>query len=182
MRHALDRLYAGALALAAFLFAAIGVLVLIQILGRLIDRIAGAIGAAPLGFAIPSLAEIGGFLFLSAVFLGLAGTLAVGGHVRVTLMTRALPAGTARALSTLVAAAAAGLAAFAAWTSGVQMVDSWAFGAVSYGTVQVPLWLPQGAMTLGLALLCLALVDACVTLARGGTPAFDRAEAEAGGH
>ena len=58
--------------------------------------------------------------------------------------------------------------------------DSVAFGSVSYGVVRVPLWLPQGAMTAGLALLLLALLDELVMLLRGDAPAYAAAEAARG--
>lgn len=176
MRRMLDRVYEGALALAALAFGAIALLVLVQVLGRLLDRLARGLGMAPPGIAIPSLAEIGGFLFLSAVFLGFAGTLNRGDHIRVSLLTRSLPAAAARGLGLVIALFAAGLAAFATWSSGLQAWDSWAFGSVSYGMVRIPLWLPQGVMTLGLALLCVALIDAAVMLLRGITPPFQAAE------
>ncbi|WP_212523311.1 TRAP transporter small permease [Actibacterium sp. MT2.3-13A] len=180
MRRLLDRLYDAALALAALTFAAIAVLVLIQIAGRLIDRAARAIGAPPPGLTVPSLAEIGAFLFIGAVFLGLAGTLRAGGHVRVTLLTRAMAPGAARLLGLAVTLCAVGLAGFATWSSAVQTLDSWRFGSLSYGMVKVPLWLPQGVMTLGLALLGVALLDAMAALARGETPAHEQAEAARG--
>lgn len=173
MRAALDRLYAAALVLSALAFAAIAALVLVQVAGRLIDRAARALSVPPPGINVPSLAEIGGFLFLSAVFLGLAGTLVSGGHVRVTLLTRALPAAAERLLAIVVCLGAAALSAFATWSSGLQAWDSWAFNSVSYGMIRVPLWLPQGVMTFGLALLTLALLDAALTLLRGGVPAHD---------
>ncbi|WP_244868049.1 TRAP transporter small permease [Vannielia litorea] len=174
----LDRLYTGALILAAASFAGIALLVLVQVLGRLIDRAARLIGAAPPGITVPSLAEIGGFLFLSAVFLGFAGTFARGGHVRVALLTRALPERAARVLEALVLIVALGLCAFATLSSVLQAWDSWVYDSVSFGMVKVPLWLPQGTMTLGLGLLCLALLDGLVTLLRGGTPAHAAAEAQ----
>ena len=172
MRQTLDRLYSGALILAAAAFAAIAALVLVQIIGRLIDRGARALGAVPPGITVPSLAEIGGFLFLSAVFLGLAGTFARGGHVRVSLLTGALPPTIARPLEALVLIIAAGLCAFATWSSWLQAWDSWVYDSVSFGMVRVPLWLPQGGMTLGLVLLCIALIDSLVTVIRGGTPHY----------
>ena len=182
MRRILDRLYDAALALAALTFAMIALLVLAQVAGRLIDRAARAIGAPPPGLTVPSLAEIGAFLFIGAVFLGLAGTLRAGGHVRVTLLTRALAPGAARLLGLAVTLGAAGLTGFATWSSAEQTLDSWRFGSVSYGMVKVPLWLPQGVMTLGLALLGVALLDAMAALARGQTPAHELAEAERGEH
>ncbi len=175
MRQILDRLYAGALALAAAAFAAIAALVLVQILGRLIDRAARAFGAPPPGITVPSLSEIGGMLFLAAVFLGLAGTFVRGGHVRVALLTKALPAGTARLIEALVLVVATGLCVFATWSSGLQAVDSWVFDSVSFGMVRVPLWLPQGIMTLGLVLLCIALLDGLASVLRGQTPAHESA-------
>lgn len=176
MGRILDRIFGAALALSAVGFATIAGLVLAQVAGRMADRVARLIGVDPPGFAIPSLAEIGGFVFVGAVFLGLADTLRAGGHIRVTLLTRVLPPALSRGLGVLVTAAAAGLCGFATHSSAAQAWDSWAFGSLSYGMVKVPLWLPQGVMTLGLALFTLALIEAVVVLARGGTPAHQAAE------
>ncbi|WP_299909527.1 TRAP transporter small permease subunit [uncultured Paracoccus sp.] len=181
MRTALDRLYAAGLWAACGAMVLIAVLVLVQVAGRLIDRLALLIGAAPPQITVPSLAEIGGFLLVAAACLALAGTLQSGGHVRVTMIAGALPPLAARALTILATAIAAGLAIWAGWHSALQALDSWQFNSLSYGMIKVPLWLPQGAMTLGIALLALALVDALLTLFRGGTPAFLAAEAAATG-
>ena len=182
MRSFLDWLYRAGLALAALAFAAIALLVLVQVLGRLIDRAARLIGAPPPGITVPSLAEIGAFLFVGAVFLGLAGTLRAGGHVRVTLLTRVLPRAANRVLGLAVTTAAAALAAFATWSSAMQMLDSWAYDSVSYGMIPIPLWLPQGVMTLGLVLFFVALAEACWDFATGRTPAHVTAETERGEH
>ena len=176
MRRILDRSYDAALWLAAATFALIAVLVLLQILGRLTDRAARLLDLSPPGLTIPSLAEFGAFLFTGAVFLGLAGTLQAGSHVRVKLLIRSLPARPARWLGVLVCAAAAALAGFATWSSALQALDSLQFGSVSYGVIPIPLAIPQGVMTAGLALFCIALIDAMVTLAVGGEPAHHAAE------
>jgi len=176
MRRALDRLYDIALWVAALTFLLIAVLVLAQIVGRLVGRAGQMFGLPGLGWTIPSLAEFGAFLFASAVFLGLAGTLQAGSHVRVKLLTRSLPDAAARWLSVAVCAAAAGLAGFATWSSALQVLDSLTFNSVSYGTIPIPLALPQAAMTAGLALFCLALIDAGLTRARGDIPAHEAAE------
>ena len=132
------------------------------------------------GLAVPSLAEIGGFLFVAAAFLALPATLRAGVHVRVTLLTGALRGAAARAVATLTLCLAAALAAFAAWSAAAQVADSLAFDAVSYGVIRVPLWIPQLAMTAGLALLLLALLDELAAVLRGRTPAHARAEAARG--
>ncbi|ETX30626.1 TRAP transporter small permease [Roseivivax isoporae] len=181
MRRFLDRTYDAALWLAALTLALIAVLVLVQILGRLADRAARALALPPPGVTVPSLAEFGAFLFAGAVFLGLAGTLQAGGHVRVKLLTGALPETPARWLAALVCLGGAALGAFATWSSALQALDSLRFGSVSYGTIPIPLVIPQAVMTLGLALLCVALLDAMATLLRGGRPAYATSEIETGG-
>lgn len=180
MRRTLDALYAAGLWAACLAMAAIAALVLAQVGGRVLDRALAAAGAAPVGFAVPSLAEIGGFLFVASAFLALPATLRAGVHVRVTLLTGAVRGQAGRALTGLVLAVAAGLAGFAAWNAGAQAWDSLAFGSVSYGVVAVPLWIPQGAMTLGLALLLVAVLDELWTLAHGRPAAFAAAEAARG--
>jgi len=172
MRRALDFIYAAALVGAALALGAIATLVFVQIAGRILDRVLLAAGGQALGLQVPSLAEIGGFLFVAAVFLALPATLREAGHIRVTL----LPGRLARGLTVLVLAAALGLAGFATWHAGLQVLDSWRFGSVSFGMIAVPLWVPQGAMTLGLAIFALALLDDLVAALSGGTPAVIAAE------
>ena len=186
MRRILDLVYASALVASAATLVTIAVLVFAQIAGRILDRVLLATGGTALGLQVPSLAEIGGFLFVGAAFLALPATLKGAGHVRVTMLAQALPARAARALTALVLAAALALALFAAWHSGVQAQDSWAFNSVSFGMVRVPLWIPQGVMTLGLALFALALADELILALTGQTPGFAEAEAarsiDGGGH
>jgi TRAP-type C4-dicarboxylate transport system permease small subunit len=83
LRGLLDRLYAAGFVLAALSLVAIALLVLVQVLGRVIDKSLISLGQEPVGIAITSLSELGGFLFVGAAFLALAGTLRAGGHVRV---------------------------------------------------------------------------------------------------
>lgn len=180
MSKALSGLYRAGLWLACACLATIAFLVLAQIAGRLIDRAAMAIGAAPPQFMVPSLAEIGGFLLVAATCLALAGTLQSGGHVRVTMIAGALPAAAARLVTLIAVAIAAALTLWMSWHSALQVLDSWQFNSVSYGIIRIPLWLPQGVMTLGLALLALALVESLVVLLRGGVPAFLASEEATG--
>ncbi|MAU51068.1 MAG: hypothetical protein CMN17_01570 [Roseovarius sp.] len=181
LRRTLDRLYGAGLVLAALALVAIAALVLVQVAGRVIDRSLIALDHEPVGIAITSLSELGGFLFVGAAFLALAGTLRAGGHVRVTLLTGLLPAPLARPLAALALLAALGLCGFALYSAGVQAWDSWAFDAVSFGMAKFPLWVPQAVMVAGLALFALAFLDELVTLLRGEIPAYQRAEAEKGG-
>ncbi|NBB96921.1 MAG: TRAP transporter small permease subunit [Alphaproteobacteria bacterium] len=184
MRHVLDRIYATALGAACLAMIAIAVLVFLQILGRIIDRALILSGADPLGLAIPSLSDFGGFLFVAAATLALPATLRAAGHVRVTLALALFGPRVGAVLTVAVLAIALGLAGFAAWHSAVQMWDSLTFNTVSFGMVKVPLWIPQAVMTLGFVLLALAVLDELLTALRGHTPAFRLAEAKRseGGH
>lgn len=176
LRRTLDRIYDAGFVLAALALVAIAALVLVQVAGRVIDRSLIAAGFEPLGIAITSLSEMGGFLFVGAAFLALAGTLRAGGHVRVTMLTDTLPAPLARFLAALVLLAALGLCGFALYSAFVQARDSYTFEAVSFGMAKVPLWVPQAVMVAGLALLALALADELLMVLRGQTPASRRAE------
>ncbi|MFW5641783.1 MAG: TRAP transporter small permease [Roseicyclus sp.] len=186
MRRMLDLIYSAALVASAAALVAIAGLVAFQVAGRILDRAILWAGGEALGLAVPSLAEIGGFLFVAAVFLALPATLRQGGHVRVTMLANALPGGLARVLTLLVLAGALALALFAAWHSWLQALDSRQFNSVSFGMIPIPLWLPQGAMTLGLGIFALALLDELVTALGGREPAFRHAEArrslDEGGH
>lgn len=176
MRRLLDGIYEAGLISACAAMAAIAVLVLAQVLGRITDRVAQVLGLEPLGLSIPSLAEIGAFLFVGAACLALPSTLRAGGHVRVTLLQGSSGPRLRRFLNSTVLLASLGLCGFAAWHSGAQAYDSLAFNTVSYGMVRIPLWIPQGAMTLGFGLLALALADEVAALVRGGEPALETVE------
>jgi TRAP-type C4-dicarboxylate transport system permease small subunit len=184
MRRVLDGAYGGALIAACAAMVAIAVLVGVQVLGRLADRIALMVGVAPPGIAIPSLSDFGGFLFVAAATLALPATLRSGGHVRVTLLAGVLRGVAGRIAAGIVLLGALALAGFAAWHSGVQAWDSWAFNTRSYGMVRTPLWIPQGVMTLGFGLLLLAVLDEGVALLTGRVPGYLQAEAarQTGGH
>ena len=184
MRRVLDGIYAGALVIACLAMVAIAVLVMAQILGRMTDRTLLLLGAAPLGLSIPSLSDFGGFLFVASATLALPATLRAGGHVRVSLLLSLGGPMLRRIQGAVVLIAALALAGFAAWHSGAQALDSWRFNSVSFGMVRVPLWIPQGVMTIGFGLLLVAIIDELVAVLRGQDPAYQTAEDDrsTGGH
>lgn len=176
MRKLLDGVYAGALTVACLSMVVIAVLVMAQVLGRLVDRTLLMLGAQPFGLSIPSLSDFGGFLFVASATLALPATLRAGGHVRVSLLLGMGTPVTRRIQGGAVLLAALALAGFAAWHAGAQALDAWRFAAVSYGMVQVPLWVPQGVMAMGLGLLLVAVLDELIAVLRGQDPAYQRAE------
>lgn len=176
MRKALDALYGAALVGACLSMIVIATLVFIQVMARVVDRIVVLFGMPRYGFIIPSLAEIGGFLLVASAFLALAATLRSAGHVRVTLLLRYFGATGDRIATAFALAVGLGLATFAAWAISLQTFASFSRGSVSYGIFAIPLWIPQGVMTVGIVIFAIALLDELIAVLRGGDAAFREAE------
>jgi len=170
LRRALDRVYAASGVVAAGFLAAIVAVVLIQVLFNVADAALAAVTGAPAGLLLPSYAEFAGYFLAASTFFALAYTLRAGAHIRVTLVVGRLPPRARRLAEVWCCAAGAGLAGAATLAAGRMTWESWRFGDVSYGLVPIPTFLPQTAMTAGLALLTVALVDAGLAAARGRTP------------
>jgi TRAP-type C4-dicarboxylate transport system permease small subunit len=176
MRKALDALYGAALVGACLAMIIIVVLVFAQVLGRVVDRIAVLFGFERFGFLVPSLAEIGGFLFVATAFLALPSTLRAAGHVRVTLLLRNLRPAADRAATVLILLTSVAMAAFASWSVTMQTLASYHRGSLSFGIIPVPLWVPQGIMTIGIVLFTVALLDELIAALRGGEARFRETE------
>jgi len=176
MRALLDGLYRASGALAAFFLVAIALVVLLQVGANLVDALIKAFGGEPIGLVIPSYAEFAGFFLAAASFLALAYTLRAGGHIRVALVLQRLGSGARHAAELWCVAAGAAISAYFTWYAWGLVLESIEFGDLSPGIVPVPLWIPQSAMALGLAVLAIALVDELVSLLRGGAPSYAEAE------
>jgi TRAP-type C4-dicarboxylate transport system permease small subunit len=162
---AFDQLYRGAAVLAAGFIAGLCLLIVAQVLLN-----AGTRMGLPLPPTIPSYADFAGFMLAAGTFLALPWTLMSGGHVRVSLVTSRLPRRLAWGVEIAVLGLAAAVVGFAAFYAGMLLEESHRYGDTSPGIVAIPLWVPQVAMVLGLALLCLALVDALLRTLRAGAP------------
>lgn len=167
MRAALELLYRASGQLAGFFLVAIAILSLAQIGGRL------------LGFAAHSFDEFAGYCMAASSFLGLAYTLRASEHIRMTLLLHHTRGIARRGLEVACLAAGVFLVGFFTWYAGDMLWFSFATHDVSQGLVPVPLWIPQTGMTLGLAVLLVALLDDLVIALSRGTPSYDRAGASA---
>ncbi|QQP90007.1 TRAP transporter small permease [Skermanella sp. TT6] len=163
MRRVLDGLYRLCGWLAAFFLVAIAVLILLQVGGRLV------------GVLIPSADDLAGFAMAASSFLGLAYALRAGGHIRVSLVLQRLAGGPRRWAELWCLAAGSLLTGYFAWYSGAMTWEFFAFGDVSPGLLPIPLWIPQSTMTLGLGLICVALVDDLVAVAKGRPASYEGA-------
>jgi TRAP-type C4-dicarboxylate transport system permease small subunit len=164
MRKFLDWLYTGSGVLAGVFLVLIAALSLAQICGRL------------LGFAAYSFDDFAGFCMAASSFLGLAHTYRRNEHIRVALLIDRFSGGTRRVLETLCLTASTFLIGYFAWYATDMVLTSYQIDDVSQGLVAVPLWLPQGGMALGLAIITIALLDDLITVLTRGTPSYIVAE------
>lgn len=164
MRRALNLVYKTSGLLAGFFLVAIAALSLAQIVGRLT------------GVAAYSLDEFAGYCMAASSFLGLAWTFRASEHIRMTLVLQHTHGSARRWIGLAALALGAFLAGFFAWWTLDMVRTSYELNDVSQGLVPVRLWIPQGGMALGLAVLLLAMLDDLVVSLRGGTPSYDAAE------
>ena len=167
MRAALAFIYRLSGLAAGFFLVMIGVLSLLQISGRL------------LGFSAHSFDEFAGYCMAASTFLGLTWTLRCNEHIRMTLLLARMHGGVRRGMEVACLALGAGIVGFFAWSSIDMTWTSFTLNEPSQGLVPIPLWIPQSAMALGLAVLLLAMVDDLVAVLRGGQPSYETTGAPA---
>jgi TRAP-type C4-dicarboxylate transport system permease small subunit len=173
MRKVLDGLYqlSGAVA-AAFLCAIAGV-VLAQVGANVIDSLAGVVLGQPFGLVVPSYADFAGFFLAAATFFALPYTLRHGAHIRVTLLLHLLGPRARLAAELWCIAVALTMSGLFTWYVVRLIGESYRFNDMSTGMVAIPIWIPQTALALGGAILCIALADELVRVARGRMPAYE---------
>lgn len=166
LRTALDRLYLVAGALAGVFLVAIGVLVLLSIVTRL------------LGIYVAGLTDYAGYAMAASSFLALAYTFGRGGHIRVELFLDRLSGRRRRWAELWCLAAGTFLAGYLAWFAVKMVRVSHMLGDVSESADATPLWIPQSAMAVGAVLLAVALADRLIAVATGAPLGPPQAEAE----
>ncbi|MBZ9558510.1 MULTISPECIES: TRAP transporter small permease [unclassified Modicisalibacter] len=159
MRALLNGLYLASGVFAALFLALIGVSILVQIGGR------------ALGFVVDA-TEFSGFCLAASTFLGLANALRHGTHVRVGLLVQALGERARRIVELVVCLIAAGVVGWLCWCAALYTRQTYDFCDISPGLIAAPLWIPQTGMTLGLAIMAVALLDDAWQHLRGATASY----------
>ena len=160
MRRFLDRLYRASGFVAGMLVLVLALAVLSQIFGRLV------------GVVVPGVIQGAGFLMVAIVFLALAYTQAASEHIRVSLVIENVSERWNWWIELWCLTFSACIIAYYAVFSGQQAWESWLFNYSSDGMVAIPTSIPQGIMTLGLAIFCIRLVDDLFRLIRTKTPQY----------
>ena len=168
MRTALNWLYEGCGKLAALGLILIGVFVLAQVVGRLT------------GIPVSGTDDLAGYAMASCSFLGLAHTFNRGAHVRVTLVMDQLSPAGQRYLHVVALLACVLVIGFLLWYTADLTIESAILGEVAVGLLRIPTAVPQAFMTLGVAALFIALVDALVLRLRGAVPEYALGQNEQG--
>lgn len=164
MRAVLDAVYRASGVLAGIFLVAIGVMSLIQIVGRL------------LGIATSSFDEFAGYCMAASSFLGLAWTLRSNEQIRMTIILAMTKGGLRRALEIVCLVLACFMVGYFAWASIDMTWTSYSLNDMSQGLVPVALWIPQSGMALGLAILALAFLDDLLAVLSGGRASYEAAE------
>jgi TRAP-type C4-dicarboxylate transport system permease small subunit len=172
IRRILDRLYLWSGWLAASFLAAICLLVVCQVGLNLLDRISGLLTGAAIGLTIPSYADFTGFFLAAASFLALAHTLRQGGHIRVSLIISHLSKKIRHIFEIWCLLLTSSVSIYFTWYTFSLTRESYIYHDLSPGMIAVPLWIPQSAMLLGLAILSIALVDELICTLLGKTPSY----------
>ncbi|MFI0474175.1 TRAP transporter small permease [Halomonas sp. HMF6819] len=164
----LDKLYRlGAWGAAACMIA-ICTLVTLQVLFRLLDALLILVGQNRLGISITGVSEMAAYLLVGATFLGLAYTFTHHAHIRVTLVIARLPARLRVWFEVFGLLVALIISVMLCYGLSSLARESLEYNDVSSGFLSLPLWIPQSVLILGVALLCLALMEALLMAVRIG--------------
>jgi TRAP-type C4-dicarboxylate transport system permease small subunit len=105
----------------------------------------------------------------------LAPALRAGAHIRVTLLIGFLPPGPRRLAEFVCLITAITLLAYFSWYCANMTWESYVFNDRSPGVLSFPLWIPQLAMSFGVATLTVAFIDDLAAVAQGRVPSYEAA-------
>lgn len=103
--------------------------------------------------------EIVGYLMVALVFLALGETMLAGRHIKIDLVVGRLPGRVRDVVELLTLTLSVGVAGFFTWHGVNTMLRSLQYGRRdAFGALDLPLWIPQVAMPIGLSVLTLVVV------------------------
>jgi TRAP-type C4-dicarboxylate transport system permease small subunit len=155
MRSPLAPLYSIALWLAGLFMIALLATIVLSILGRQLD------------FYIRGIDSYAGYFMASASFLALAGTLAKGDHIRVTLVIGRLTGKSRRGFELFCLALAVLISGTFAFYSVKMAWWSYKFNDISTANDATPLWIPQLGMAVGTVVFAVAFLEELVLVLLG---------------
>ena len=164
MRRFLDRLYLASAVLAAVCLASIAGVMLVQA------------GMREVGLLFRGADDIVSWLCAASAFLALAYTFRQGELIRVSLLLEKLPPRARRPAETACLAAALLVVGYATWAVAGFVYESWQMHELAQGLLEIPIWIPQSSLVIGLAVFLVAVIDELLAHLRGGTTAYQAAQ------
>jgi TRAP-type C4-dicarboxylate transport system permease small subunit len=164
LRRFLDRLYLAAAIAAATCLALIAVMMLLQA------------GMREVGLLLRGADDIVAWLCGASAFLALGYTFREGELIRVALVIDKLPQGARRHAETACLVAAGLVVGYATWAVGTFVYDSWKFGELAQGLLQIPICIPQMSLFIGLAVFFVAVLDELASHLHGRKTAYQAAQ------
>jgi len=166
LRKFLDSLYLGSGVLAAVFLAGIGVLMLVQIIGR------------ELAYQVRGADDLTAWFCAASAFLPLAHTFKRGELVRVGLLLERLRPAARRRAELFCLGLAAVFVGYMAVSVTRFVYQSWEINDVAQGMLPLPMWIPQSSFALGVIILFIAIADELVLVIGRHTPTYVLAEEE----
>ena len=102
--------------------------------------------------------EVGGYAVATMTFLALGQALGRGILIRVNLLTDRLNAFGQKLMETFALGATFGISLFLGFYLWKSLARNWKREAVSESIAEIPLWIPQSIVMLGLAIFCIQLL------------------------
>ena len=111
------------------------------------------------GFPVVWVPEIVGYLMVALVFLALGETMLAGSHIKIDLFVGRLPRRPRDILELFTLTLSVGVAGFFTWHGVNTMLRSLEYGRRdAFGALNMPLYIPQAALPIGLSILTLVVV------------------------
>lgn len=120
--------------------------------------------ARALRTALPGIVESLELLVVAVVFLGLAYTQSVNGHIRIDVILNQLPVKWRKTLEGLLLALALGTFGIMTYVSGEAAYEAWVLGDYREGLIEYPLWPSKILIPIGVGLLSLRLLVQLIAL------------------
>ena len=133
-------------------------------------------GMREVGLLFRGADDIVSWLCAASAFLALGYTFRKGELIRVSLVVEKLPARARRPAETACLVGALLVVGYATWAVCGFVYESWQLEEVAQGLLQIPIWIPQLSLVIGLLVFLVAVVDELVAHLRGGKTAYQAAQ------
>lgn len=151
------------------------------VLGMCVLVAGGVLARYVFGIPVLWVPEIVGYLMVALVFLALGETMLAERHIKIDLIVSRLPERLRDVLELLTLTLSTGVAGFFTWHGITTMLRSYEFGRRdSFGALNMPLYIPQAAVPVGLSILTLVLAFLVYRKLRAVLGHDDAGEAESG--